>query len=93
MRRPAAFEALADRNLRRYLLSRLVSGFGAWMSQIALAFAVLEFGGPTDLGVVLLARERQTVRRLRIPDAECRKASTSSCERSRATRKRASSRG
>lgn len=57
MRRPAAFEALADRNLRRYLLSRLVSGVGSGMSQIALAFAVLEFGGPTDLSVVLLARD------------------------------------
>ena len=57
MPRPAAFEALQDRNLARYLLARLVSGLGSGMSQIALAFAVLEFGGPTDLGVVLLARE------------------------------------
>ena len=57
MRLPAAFDALQDRNLARYLVARTVSGLGSGMSQIALAFAVLGFGGPSDLGIVLLARE------------------------------------
>jgi MFS family permease len=35
----------------------VVSHLGGGMANVALAFAVLEFGSPTDLGIVLLSRE------------------------------------
>ncbi len=35
----------------------MVSSLGSGMATVALAFAVLGFGGATDLGIVLLARE------------------------------------
>ncbi len=57
MRLPRAFEALGDPNLARYVVAAGVSNLGSGMAQIALAFAVLDLGGPTDLGLVLLARE------------------------------------
>src|SRR6185503_2566401 len=44
-------------NFARYLSSLIVSHLGSGMGNIALAFAVLGFGTPTDLGIVLLSRE------------------------------------
>lgn len=41
----------------RYLAAIVVSQLGNGMANVALAFAVLQFGTPTDLGIVLLARE------------------------------------
>ena len=41
--------------------ARTTSSFGSAMANVALAFAVLDFGGPTDLGIVILAREVPTV--------------------------------
>ena len=57
MRLPAVFDALRERNFARYLGSVVVSHLGNGMANVALAFAVLEFGSPTDLGIVLLSRE------------------------------------
>lgn len=57
MRLPAALDVLGERNFARYLGSVVVSHLGNGMANVALAFAVLEFGTPTDLGIVLLARE------------------------------------
>lgn len=57
MRLPTAFDALRERNFARYLGSVVVSHLGNGMANVALAFAVLEFGSPTDLGIVLLSRE------------------------------------
>jgi MFS family permease len=48
---------LHERSFARYLASVTVSTLGSGMATVALAFAVLEFGGATDLGIVLLARE------------------------------------
>jgi MFS family permease len=50
-------EVLRERNFARYLGSVVVSHLGNGMANVALAFAVLGFGTPTDLGIVLLARE------------------------------------
>lgn len=57
MRVPAILDALHERNYARYLGSVVVSHLGNGMANVALAFAVLGFGTPTDLGIVLLARE------------------------------------
>jgi MFS family permease len=57
VRLPAALDVLQERNFSRYLASLVVSQLGNGMANIALAFAVLGFGTPTDLGIVLLARE------------------------------------
>src|SRR3954447_24165839 len=57
MRRPKVPAALRDGNFGRYLAASSVSTLGSGMSTVALAFAVLESGGVTELGVVLLARE------------------------------------
>ena len=57
MRLPAALEVLRERNFARYLGAIVVSHLGGGMANVALAFAVLEFGTPTDLGLILLARE------------------------------------
>lgn len=57
MRLPASLDALRERNFARYLGSVLVSQLGNGMANVALAFAVLGFGTPTDLGIVLLSRE------------------------------------
>lgn len=46
-----------ERSFARYLAAVTVSTLGSGMAMVALAFAVLEFGGATDLGIVLLARE------------------------------------
>jgi hypothetical protein len=48
---------LHERSFGRYLAAVTVSTLGSGMAMVALAFAVLEFGGATDLGIVLLARE------------------------------------
>ena len=48
---------LHERSFARYLAANTVSTLGSGMAMVALAFAVLEFGGATDLGIVLLARE------------------------------------
>jgi MFS family permease len=48
---------LHERSFARYLASVTVSTLGSGMATVALAFAVLDFGGATDLGIVLLARE------------------------------------
>ena len=48
---------LHERNFARYLGAIIVSHLGGGMANVALAFAVLEFGTPTDLGIVLLSRE------------------------------------
>jgi MFS family permease len=57
MRLPASLDVLHERNFARYLGSIVVSQLGNGMANVALAFAVLGFGTPTDLGIVLLARE------------------------------------
>ncbi|MEA2673626.1 MAG: hypothetical protein QOI92_818, partial [Chloroflexota bacterium] len=57
MRLPASFDALRERNFARYLAAESISDLGSGMAMVALAFAVLQFGGAVDLGIVLLARE------------------------------------
>jgi hypothetical protein len=48
---------LHDGNFARYLAANSVSTLGSGMATVALAFAVLNTGGVTELGIVLLARE------------------------------------
>lgn len=48
---------LHERSFARYLAAVTVSTLGSGMAMVALAFAVLQFGSATDLGIVLLARE------------------------------------
>jgi MFS family permease len=57
LRIPRSFDVLRERSFARYLAASTVSNLGSGMAIVALAFAVLEFGGATDLGIVLLARE------------------------------------
>jgi MFS family permease len=57
VRLPAALDVLHERNFARYLASIVVTHLGNGMANVALAFAVLGFGTPTDLGIVLVARE------------------------------------
>lgn len=57
VRRPRSLDVLRERNFARYLGAIIVSHLGGGMANVALAFAVLEFGTPTDLGIVLLSRE------------------------------------
>lgn len=57
MRIPRSFEVVREPNFARYLAATTVSTLGSGMATVALAFAVLGFGGATDLGIVLLARE------------------------------------
>jgi MFS family permease len=52
-----SFDVLHERSFARYLAAVSISTLGSGMAMVALAFAVLEFGGATDLGIVLLARE------------------------------------
>jgi MFS family permease len=52
-----SLDVLQERSFARYLAASTVSTLGSGMAMVALAFAVLEFGGATDLGIVLLARE------------------------------------
>jgi MFS family permease len=48
---------LRERSFARYLAAVTVTALGSGMATVALAFAVLDFGGAIDLGIVLLARE------------------------------------
>jgi hypothetical protein len=57
VRLPVSFDVLHERSFARNLAAETVSTLGSGMAMVALAFAVLEFGGATDLGIVLLARE------------------------------------
>jgi hypothetical protein len=57
VRLPVSLDVLQERSFARYLAASTVSTLGSGMAMVALAFAVLEFGGATDLGIVLLARE------------------------------------
>jgi MFS family permease len=57
LRIPNSLEVLQERSFTRYLAASTVSTLGSGMAMVALAFAVLDFGGATDLGIVLLARE------------------------------------
>ena len=57
MRLPRSLDVLQERSFARYLAASTVSTLGSGMAMVALAFAVLSFGGATDLGIVLLARE------------------------------------
>ena len=57
MRLPVSLDVLRERSFARYLAAVAVDHLGSGMAMVALAFAVLEFGGATDLGIVLLARE------------------------------------
>ena len=57
MRIPASLDVLHERSFARYLAASTISTLGSGMAMVALAFAVLGFGGATDLGIVLLARE------------------------------------
>jgi hypothetical protein len=57
VRFPAVLAALREQQFARYLVAVTVSNLGSGMATVALAFAILEFGGATDLGIVLLARE------------------------------------
>jgi len=57
MRLPRSFHVLRHGMFARYLVANSVSTLGSSMAMVALAFAVLEFGSASDLGVVLLARE------------------------------------
>jgi MFS family permease len=57
VRLPASLDVLRERNFARYISAIVVSQVGNGMANVALAFAVLGFGTPTDLGIVLLARE------------------------------------
>jgi hypothetical protein len=57
VRLPVSLDVLHERSFARYLAASTVSTLGSGMAMVALAFAVLEFGGATDLGIVLLARE------------------------------------
>lgn len=57
MRLPVSLEVLQERSFARYLAATSVSSLGSGMATVALAFAVLDFGGAIDLGIVLLARE------------------------------------
>jgi MFS family permease len=52
-----SLEVLRERGFARYLAASTISTLGSGMAMVAIAFAVLEFGGATDLGIVLLARE------------------------------------
>lgn len=57
MRIPQSLDVLQERSFARYLAASTISTLGSGMAMVALAFAVLGFGGATDLGIVLLARE------------------------------------
>jgi MFS family permease len=58
MRRPLGFGlgALAERDFRLLFTATTITTIGDRLAVIALAFAVLDLGGATDLGIVLAAR-------------------------------------
>ncbi|HYZ76401.1 MAG TPA: MFS transporter [Gaiellaceae bacterium] len=49
--------ALAERDFRLLFTATTITTIGDRLAVIALAFAVLDFGGATDLGIVLAARQ------------------------------------
>jgi MFS family permease len=57
VRLPSSLGVLREPSVARYLAAVTVTGLGSGMATVALAFAVLSFGGAIDLGIVLLARE------------------------------------
>ena len=50
-------QVLHETTFTRYLMAVIVSSLGGGMANVALAFAMLELGGVTELGIVILARE------------------------------------
>jgi MFS family permease len=50
-------QVLHEATFTRYLMAVIVSSLGGGMANVALAFAMLELGGVTELGIVILARE------------------------------------
>jgi MFS family permease len=50
-------QVLREATFARYLSAVVVSSLGGGMANVALAFAMLDLGGVTDLGIVILARE------------------------------------
>jgi MFS family permease len=54
---PGSLAVARERNFRRFLIAQSVSTVGNAMATVALAFAALDLGGATDLGVILLVRE------------------------------------
>ena len=61
MRLPPELAPLRGPGFRLLFAAESVSNLGTAMANVALAFAVLSIGGPTDLGLVLLGREVPTV--------------------------------
>src|SRR5881398_1141114 len=61
MRAPAALELLVEREFRLLFLGRLVSFLGSAFAPVAIAFAVLQVGSASDLGLVLAASMLPTV--------------------------------
>jgi hypothetical protein len=57
VRTPRSLDVLHERSFALYVAAVSVSTLGSGIAIVALAFAVLDFGGATDLGIVLLARE------------------------------------
>jgi MFS family permease len=57
VRLPGSLAVARERNFRRFLIAQSVSTVGNAMATVALAFAALDLGGATDLGVILLVRE------------------------------------
>ena len=57
MRLTRALGVLNEPSFARYLAAVTVSQLGSGIGTVALAFAVLAFGGATELGIVLVARE------------------------------------
>ena len=51
------FGALVERDFRLLFLATLTTGFGDMVAIVALAFAVLDVGSASDLGLVLAARQ------------------------------------
>jgi len=61
MRLGATLGALAEREFRLLFLGRLVSFLGSAFAPVAIAFAVLQVGSASDLGLVLAASMLPTV--------------------------------
>src|SRR5947207_13093444 len=61
MRLGATFGTLAEREFRLLFLGRTVSYLGSAFAPVAIAFAVLQIGSASDLGLVLTAHVLPTV--------------------------------
>jgi MFS family permease len=57
VRLPGSVAVARERNFGRFLLASSISTVGTAMAMVALAFAALDLGGATDLGIILLVRE------------------------------------